>query len=144
MYFTPFLFNMSKNYSKQDLAYLNAINLMELLKGLNLIQLLFIMCLWSKICQLMLHVDKEEFPVWAYAAIGGSVLFVLLIASSIIVFCRSKKHNKKGKCFCQLTILCSLVKCHMLNMWKYSKLLKKCWRIASPEGYNFNHTHNRS
>lgn len=52
MYFTPFLFNMSKNYSKQDLAYLNAINLMELLKGLNLIQLLFIMCLWSKICQL--------------------------------------------------------------------------------------------
>ena len=54
MYFTPFLFNMSKNYSKQDLAYLNAINLMELLKGLNLIQLLFIMCLWSKICQLMI------------------------------------------------------------------------------------------
>ena len=45
MYFTPFLFNMSKNYSKEDLAYLNAINLMELLKGLNLIQLLFIMCL---------------------------------------------------------------------------------------------------
>ena len=37
MYFTPFLFNMSKNYSKQDLAYLNAINLMELLKGLKLI-----------------------------------------------------------------------------------------------------------
>ena len=54
MYFTPFLFNMSKNYSKEDLAYLNAINLMELLKGLNLIQLLFIMCLWSKICQLMI------------------------------------------------------------------------------------------
>lgn len=54
MYFTPFLFNMSKNYSKQDLAYLNAINLMELLKGLNLIQLLFIMCLCSKICQLMI------------------------------------------------------------------------------------------
>ena len=50
MYFTPFLFNMSKNYSKKDLAYLN--NLVELLKGLNLIQLLFIMCLWSKICQL--------------------------------------------------------------------------------------------
>ncbi|XP_027049314.1 V-set and immunoglobulin domain-containing protein 1-like isoform X1 [Pocillopora damicornis] len=41
--------------------------------------------------------DKEEFPVWAYAAIGGSVLFVLLIASSIVVFCRSKKHNKKDK-----------------------------------------------
>lgn len=54
MYFTPFLFNMSKNYFKEDLAYLNAINLMELLKGLNLIQLLFIMCLWSKICQLMI------------------------------------------------------------------------------------------
>lgn len=54
MYFTPFLFNMSKNYSKEDLAYLNAIDLMELLKGLNLIQLLFIMCLWSKICQLMI------------------------------------------------------------------------------------------
>lgn len=54
MYFTPFLFNMSKNYSKEDLAYFNAINLMELLKGLNLIQLLFIMCLWSKICQLMI------------------------------------------------------------------------------------------
>lgn len=54
MYFTPFLFNTVKNYSKEDLAYLNAINLMELLKGLNLIQLLFIMCLWSKICQLMI------------------------------------------------------------------------------------------
>ena len=54
MFFTPFLFNMSKNYSKEDLAYLNAIDLMELLKGLNLIQLLFIMCLWSKICQLMI------------------------------------------------------------------------------------------
>ena len=54
MYFTPFLFNMSKNYFKEDLAYLNAINLMELLKGLNLIQLLFIMNLWSKICQLMI------------------------------------------------------------------------------------------
>ena len=54
MYFTPFLFNMSKNYSKEDLAYLNAIDLMELLKGLNLIQLLFLMCLWFKICQLMI------------------------------------------------------------------------------------------
>lgn len=41
--------------------------------------------------------DGEEFPVWGYAAIGGGVLFVLLIASLIIIYCRSKKHNKEDK-----------------------------------------------
>lgn len=39
----------------------------------------------------------EKFPVWAYAAIGGSVLLVVLIASSVIVFCRNKKHSKPDK-----------------------------------------------
>ena len=45
----------------------------------------------------MFHLGDEKFPVWAYAAIGGSVLLVVLIASSVIVFCRTRKHSKPGK-----------------------------------------------
>ena len=39
--------------------------------------------------------DEEKFPVWAYGAIGGFVLLLVLIAL-LIAFCRSRKHNKSG------------------------------------------------
>ena len=41
-------------------------------------------------------IGEEKFPVWAYGAIGGGVLLVVLIAS-VIAFCRSRKHNTSGQ-----------------------------------------------
>lgn len=40
-------------------------------------------------------IDEEEFPVWAYGAIGGFVLLLVLVAL-LIAFCRSRKQNKPG------------------------------------------------
>ena len=40
-------------------------------------------------------IDEEKFPVWAYGAIGGFVLLVVLIAV-LIAFCRTRKHDKPG------------------------------------------------
>lgn len=40
-------------------------------------------------------IDEEKFPVWAYGAIGGFVLLVVLIAL-LIAFCRTRKQDKPG------------------------------------------------
>lgn len=40
-------------------------------------------------------IDEEKFPVWAYGAIGGFVLLVVLIAL-LIAFCRARKQHNSG------------------------------------------------
>lgn len=40
-------------------------------------------------------IDEEKFPVWAYGAIGGFVLLLVLVAL-LIAFCRTRKQDKPG------------------------------------------------
>lgn len=40
-------------------------------------------------------IDEEKFPVWAYGAIGGFVL-LLVVTALLIAFCRARKQNKPG------------------------------------------------
>lgn len=40
--------------------------------------------------------DEEKFPVWAYGAIGGFVLLLVLVAL-LIAFCRTRKQDKPDK-----------------------------------------------
>ena len=52
---------------------------------------------------------EEKFPVWAYGAIGGGVLLLVLIAS-VIAFCRSRKQNRpSGMCSRHHVLMSGLV-----------------------------------
>ena len=43
-------------------------------------------------------IDVEVFPVWAYGAVGGGVLFVVLVTAVISLCCaRKNKKLKPGK-----------------------------------------------
>ena len=42
-------------------------------------------------------IEEEAFPIWAYLAIGGGVLFVVMIAT-VVILCRGRRSKKaQGK-----------------------------------------------
>ena len=59
-------------------------------------------------------IDEEKFPVWAYGAIGGFVLLVVLIAV-LIAFCRTRKQHNSGM-MQQMKLITRLSCCKSVSM----------------------------